>query len=146
MRRHGFLIRRVSHVGQFIPREASELKIKFINEIIESRKNNYIDYLENEKVINMDETPCYLDMNMDITIDFQGNKNIEIINSGRNNYRISFILEFSGEGSKLPPLVIIKGEQGKTIEKNLNQIYYVKNKDIFVICQPQGWCISEIFE
>jgi hypothetical protein len=50
------------------------LKTKFINEIIKARKNNYIDYLKNEKVINMDETPCYLYMNLDTTIDFQGNK------------------------------------------------------------------------
>ena len=28
----------------------------------------------------------------------------------------------------------------------MNNIYYVKNKDIFVRCQPQGWCTSEIFE
>lgn len=94
LRRHGFSIRRIFHVGQFVPRDSSQLKTKFINEIIDARKNNYIDYLENEKVINMDETPCYLDMNMDTTIDFQGSKNIEIINSGRNNYRISIILEF----------------------------------------------------
>ena len=79
LRRHGFSIRRISHVCQFIPRDSSELKTKFINDIINARKNLYIDYLENEKVINMDETPCYLDMNMDTTIDFQGNKNIEII-------------------------------------------------------------------
>lgn len=76
----------------------------------------------------MNEKPCYLDMNMDTMIDFQGNKNIEIINSGRNNYRISIILTISGDGHKLPLLVIIKGEQGKTIEKNLNNIYYVKIK------------------
>ena len=82
------------------------MKTKFINEIKEARNNNYIDYLENEKVINMNETPCYLDVNMDNMINFQDNKNIEIFNSGRNNYRISFILAVSGDGHKLPPLVI----------------------------------------
>ena len=101
-------------------------------------KNNYIEYLENEKVINMDETQCYLDMNMDTTIDFQGNKNIEIINSGRNNYRISIILAVSGDGHKFPPLIIIKGEEGKTIEKNLNNIYYVKKKKFLYVNHKVG--------
>jgi hypothetical protein len=82
--------------------------------------------------MKMDETPCHLDMNMDTKIDFQGNKNIEIINSGRSNYRFSIILAISGDDNKIRPLIIIKGEQGKTIEKDLNLIYYVKNKDIFV--------------
>ena len=97
----------------------------------------------------MDGIPCYFDMNMDITIDFQGNKNIEIINSGRNNYRISNILTVSGEVDKFLPLIFIKGEQDKTSEKNLNQIYCLKNKDIFVVCQLQfrniSYRIEDIF-
>lgn len=96
----------------------TKLKTKFVGEVVEDKKKNYIDFLQNDEVINMDEIPCYLYMNMDTKIDFQGNKNIEIINSGRNNYRISIILEVSGDGHKLPTLVIIKREEGKTIKKS----------------------------
>ena len=56
----------------------------------------------------MAETPCCLDMNMDTTIDFIGNKHIEIINSSRDIYRITIILSICGNGLKLPPFIIIK--------------------------------------
>lgn len=68
----------------------------------------------------MDETPCWLDMNMDTTIDFLGNKHIEIINS--ENYHITIILSICGNGLKLPPFIIIKGGTGKIIEKHLKNI------------------------
>ena len=67
----------------------------------------------------MDETPCCLNMNMETTIDFSGTKHIKIINSGRDNYRITIILSICGNNLKLPPFIIIKGETGKTIEQNL---------------------------
>lgn len=83
----------------------------------------------------MDETPCFIDMYYDTTIDFSGNKNIEI---GKEKYRVSVILSISGDGIKLPPFVIIKGTEGKTIEKQMNDLYYVKNKEIYIHCQPEG--------
>lgn len=82
----------------------------------------------------MDKTPFYLDMSFGNTIDFIGNKNIEIISSGREKYHISVILSIAGDGTKLPPLIIFKGEEGKTIEKSLRNIYYAKNKKVFVHC------------
>ena len=99
-----------------------------------ARKNLNIEPDEDFQLINMDETPCYLDMSFGNTIDFIGNKNIEIISSGREKYRISVILSIAGDGTKLPPLIIFKGEEGKTIEKNLSNIYYAKNKKVFVHC------------
>lgn len=41
--------------------------------------------------------------------------------------------------------LIIKGEQGKAIEKQMNDLYYVKNKGMFIHCQSQGWCNTELF-
>lgn len=53
-------------------------------------------------------------MNTETTIEFSGNKHIEIINSGRNNYLISIILSICRNYLKLPPFIIIKGKKGKT--------------------------------
>ena len=72
-----------------------------------------IPYDDNYTIINMDETPCSLEMGFETTIDFKGKKNIELISSGRESYRISIILSVVGIGYKLPPLLIIKGEPGK---------------------------------
>ena len=93
----------------------------------------------------MDETPCFLDMIMDTTVDFVGKKNIEVITCGKEKYKISIILSVTGDGYKLPPFVIIKGEEGKTVEKKLNNLYYVKNGDVFVHCQKDGWYTSGLF-
>ena len=93
----------------------------------------------------MDETPCFIDMYYDTTIDFNGNKHIEIQTLGKEKYRLSVILSISGDGIKLPAFVIIKGEEGKTIEKQMNDLYYVKNKEMYIHCQPQDWCTTELF-
>ena len=66
-------------------------------------------------------------MNIDTTIDFTGFKDIEIISSGRERYRFTVILSKTGDVYKLAPFIFVKGEEGKTIEKNLNSLYYVKN-------------------
>lgn len=44
-----------------------------------------IDYDDNSRIINMDETSCYLDMNYETTIDFIGKKNVETSMMGKNN-------------------------------------------------------------
>lgn len=41
--------------------------------------------------------------------------------------------------------MIFKGQAGKTIEKNLNDIEKVKNKKIFVCCHANSWVTTEIF-
>lgn len=58
----------------------------------------------------------------------------------KKNEQISIILSVSGEGHKLPPFIIVKGEEGKTDEKKLNNLYFVKNGDLFVHCQKDGCC------
>ena len=78
-----------------------------------------IPYDDNYTIINMDETPCSLEMGFETTIDFKDRKNIELISLWRESYRISIILSFVGIGYKLPPLLIIKWESGKSIEKEL---------------------------
>jgi len=59
-----------------------------------------------------------------------GEKNVEYLTSGREHYRISIILSVLDDGYKLPPSVIIKGEEGKAIEKKLNELYYAKNNEL----------------
>ena len=125
LKRNGFSIRRISHQGQFIPREHSEIKKKFLIDIINRRKEINIDCNDNSRIINMDEIPCYLDMNYETTIDFIGRKNVETLTNGKEQYRISVILSITGDGYKLPPLIIMKSEKGKTIENSFKNLWYV---------------------
>lgn len=54
-------------------------------------------------------------------------------------------MAITGDGYKLPSFVIVKGEEGKTIEKQLQDLYYAKNHEMYVNCQSQGWCTTELF-
>ena len=81
----------------------------------------------------MDETPCFLDIGFDTTIYFVGKKSIEIETNGRSKYRITIILSVAGDGKKLPPFVILKGEPGKYSENTLNKLDFVSTKICFVL-------------
>ena len=67
-------------------------------------------------------------MGFNITIAFKGKKHIEIESLGREHYKITVLLTVEGDGTKLSPMVILKGEPGKTIEKNMRNLSFTKNK------------------
>ena len=77
-------------------------------------------------MVNMDETSVYLDIISDTIIDFIEAENVSIITDGREKYKISALLVRCTNGRKLPPLVAVKGESGKTIENNLRKLDFCK--------------------
>lgn len=85
----------------------------------------------------MEETPIFIEMNYSTTIDFIGKKNVEYLTTRREHYRISIILSVTGDGYKLPPFVIIKGEEGKTIEKNLMNYILLKKMNYTSIAKSK---------
>lgn len=89
LKRQGFSIRRVSHIGQTIPENMNKLKASFSDNVIQMKKKINIPFDETYSLVNMDETPCFLEMGFNTTIDFTGKKNIDIESSGRGS-----IIEF----------------------------------------------------
>jgi hypothetical protein len=90
-------------------------------------------------IINMDETPVYLDMFSDTTIDFVGAENVSIVTTGREKYRLTVLLSICANGWKLPPLVVVKGESGKTNENKLRKLDFVrKSKSLFTLKNQDG--------
>ena len=71
-------------------------------------------------------------MGFNTTIDFKDNKHINIDTNGREHYRITALLSGAGDGTKLPPLIIVRGEKGKTVEQNLRNLPYAKNKNMLI--------------
>lgn len=137
-------IRRIIHKGQSIPENKEIIKSQFIEAIINKRKELDILEVEDYRVLNKDETPCLFEMGLDTTIDFKGKKEIEIETSGRDHYRITLILTVAADGTKLPPIVIVKGEEGEIIENHLRKLD-VKNNNLLVYCQRRGWCTNLFF-
>lgn len=76
---------------------------------------------------------------------FTGNKQIEIKSSDREHYKISIILSVAGNCYKLSPLIIVKGEPGKTVETELRRLFCKKNI-IHIYCQKEAWCTTYIFK
>lgn len=54
LKHYDFSIRRVSHLGQSLPRDNNVVKSKFISDIIKARKDLNIPYNEDCLIINMD--------------------------------------------------------------------------------------------
>lgn len=59
--------------------------------------------------------------------------------------RIIIMLSASGDGAKLPPLVIVKAEPGKTVESKLRKLDYARENKMFIFCQNNAWCDKYIF-
>ena len=57
-----------------------------------------ITYDDNNTTINIDKTPCQLEMGFNTTLDFKGKKCIDIITMGREHYRTSIILSVISNG------------------------------------------------
>lgn len=93
----------------------------------------------------MDEAPCFIDMYYDITRDFIGNKHFNKQTLGNEKQGLSLILAIFGDDIKILTLIIIKGEEGKTTEKQMQDLYYAKNKEIFTHFQQKGWHTTELF-
>lgn len=118
--------------------------LKFLKDIIAKRNCLYI-FDDLERIINVDESPIYLEIPPKKTIEIKGSKNVDIYTFGKEKQRITCVLSIAANGNKLPPLLIFKGKAGKYLGKKLNKLDEAKNKDIFINCQENSWCTYEIF-
>ena len=117
MKRNNLTIRMSSHIGQKITSRGEMQLLKFLKDII--AKPNCLDIFDDlERIINVDESPIYLEMPPKKTIEIKGSKNVDIYTFGKEKQRITCVLSIAANGTKLPPLLIFKGKAGKYLEKN----------------------------
>ena len=82
LKRHNLTIRKCSHIGQKIDGDYENQTYIFLSSCIKERIDNHID--DNiECLINVDETPCYIENLSKDTIDLKGVKKVEIITYGK---------------------------------------------------------------
>lgn len=62
-----------------------------------------------DEIINMDETPIYMDPSIPRTIDFVGNPTVSVVNTGGTKLRTTLALTISDRGCFLPHYVLFKG-------------------------------------
>ena len=77
-KKNNLSIRKASHLGQKIPNNMQNLTYKFLNEIIKEGKDSEV-YDNISLIVNVDETPCYLENPLTETVNLKGKKQIEIV-------------------------------------------------------------------
>ena len=65
------------------------------------------------RIINVDETPIYLEFFTDKTYNKKGAKEVIIKTNGNEKKHVTVILAVSSSGIKLPPVSIFKGMPDK---------------------------------
>ena len=67
----------------------------------------------------MDETPIWLDMLAQTTVDHVGAKSIPIKTTGHEKARVTIVLTAKASGQKMPPLIVFKGVR---MERGVDQV------------------------
>ena len=67
----------------------------------------------------MDETPIFFDMVGALTLDCRGAQSIPIRTTGNEKNRLTCVLGILADGTKLPPMVILKEKEN--LKANIHQ-------------------------
>ena len=106
MKRHQISFRRATHVAQKTETELDDKMQGFLHYVINMRKRKGYEL---GNIGNMDETPVWIDMPGDYTIDMKGSKTVIMGSTGHEKTRLTVCLAAMADGTKLLPLVLLKG-------------------------------------
>lgn len=122
LKRHSLFFRKAGHIGQPLPKNVNDVVNIFLRDIIRARVNMNITDDKLNLIINIEETPIYFEMPEQTTIELKDTKNVKISIFGNDKSRVSVILAIADNGEKFAPMMIFKGQSGKTNEKKLQDI------------------------
>ena len=89
--------------------------------------------------INFDEVPIFFDYSQNKTYDMKGTKSIELKSNKGTKLRTTVLLGICSDGSKLPPLIILKN---RNVKKPINPFPL----QTLVFQNKAGWMDHEILE
>lgn len=135
-KRHHLGTRRYTHRGQADKRSMKESATAVIKHLEDLPVHT--GGFDQDKIFNMDETPCFFDMAGDSTIHFKGEKNVDGVDTGHRKSRFTTVIAASASGRMLKALIILKGLK-KTPELKLP-------KNIIVTVAPKGSMNSELMQ
>ncbi|CAB1099205.1 unnamed protein product [Ectocarpus sp. CCAP 1310/34] len=93
------------------------------------------------QIANMDETPTWMENPGNNTVNRTGDKEVGVKTGGKEKMRITSVLTVFADGSKLPPLVIFKGQptpKGKAPAANSIEREFKDYKDKKGYAYPRG--------
>ena len=145
LKRYGFCIRSPTHIRQKLKENTMSMYKKFLK-IVYNIRNDIGDLFDYDNIINMDETPIFMENIPNKTIAPKGAHDISIISHGREKSRKSVILAVIAAGNKLPVLLVFYGTPNGPKEQTLRKLEVVTNKEIYACYQKGGWADKDIFE
>ena len=127
-KRHVFSLRRRMTVSQRLPRDLVPKVVSFvINVRRHMQRQNYLLSC----IGNMDETPLWMDMPGDTTVERQGTKFVPVRTRGHEKVRFTIVLAAMASGKKLKPFVVFKGVR---VVAELNSV-----PGVVVALSRNGW-------
>ena len=105
-RRNNIVMRRTTHISQKPKEITDDFILRFQRLVIRMRRNRGYDLCH---IGNMDETPVWMEMPGNATLDFSGEKDITVSTTGHHKERLTIILGDLADGTKLRPLVLLPG-------------------------------------
>ena len=89
-------------------------------------------------ILNMDQTPIFLSMHSNRTLDLQGTRTVHGRKMSNLTDRVTVCLTVSAAGNKLKPFVIFKGtSDGRIVQRELPG--YVEREELSLKCQVNAW-------
>ena len=106
MERNNFSVRAVTHRSQ----ENKKDQLTKANEIVDYlvQLNVLTNDFEPQYIIQMDETPTYIDSTTNRTVTQKGATSVEVTHTGNNKARFTSVLTVASDGTRLPTFVILK--------------------------------------
>lgn len=132
-KRNNISFRRTTHVAQKLPEELEQKKQAFLKFIVHLRKRHNYSL---SCIGNMDETPIWIDMPGNYTLETKGAKTVSMKTTGHEKSRITVMLSALADGTKLPPMVLLKGVR---LPKEIPT-------GIIVQMTPKSWANEDIIE
>ena len=106
MKRNGLSLRQKTSIAQ---KDLDQLIDKLVFFVIHvcrfAIKYNY----DGSDIIAMDETPVWMDMVSNTTVEISGTKSVTVKTKGHERSCVSVCLAAKGDGTKLPPYIVAKG-------------------------------------
>ena len=132
-----------THIGQEHSENYKEKMFEFIKLVESYRKCND---LELDQIANMDETPLFLNMARTRAIAKIGSKTVNIKTHGQEKVRVIVILWIVADGTKLPPVVVFKGNPNGRVAKELEKHPLVESKQLFAFWQNKAWNNKDVMK
>lgn len=137
MKRKGFSLRRRTTICQKLPADFEQKLVEYQRYVINLRQKFQFSL---SHIGNADETPIWLDMPRNYSVDVTGSKQIPIKTSGYEKQRVTVMLCVTADGHKLPPYIILKRKLVPKPTKNSETF----PSGVIVRAQVKGWMTEDL--